>query len=255
MIRLKRPPKPEQLTDITQLKLTEKYINNTSLTVWNQPFIRETLLNGTQHKCCYCEKQIGLGFPDMHIDHYRPKSLYPDLVVEWDNLMPCCGDCNRSKSNHDTVKMPIVNPFIDEPKNYFFLKDFRYKAIDNRYDSVANTTINILGLNDLDKKCKNRYIIVTKILDDLNALLNNAQRNKDVLKTDIALSNSIKRRLCGILRLCTPEAEYSAFVATAVLHDVDYRDLKELLVTAGCWSDELQKLETNAMPCVYRTVR
>lgn len=56
-------------------------------------------------------------------------------------------------------------------------------------------------------------------------------------------------------RLCTPDEEYSAFVATAVLCDMDYRDLKNILLTAGRWSDELRELEAVAMPCVYSTTR
>lgn len=253
MIKLERPPKPLQLTEELQIELTERY-TNTGRVVWNQSFIREVLLLGSHHKCCYCEKRIGAGFPDMHIDHYLPKSLYPNFVIEWENLMPCCGDCNRSKTNHDTGKVPIVNPFKDEPKDYFYIKDYLYKAIDNRYDSIANTTISVLGLNDLDKKCKKRYMYVTKILEDLKAVLIIAQRNQVVLNTDIALCNNLKRRLRGILRLCTPEEEYSAFVATAVLSDRDYRDLKNIFMTAGRWSDELRELEAAAMPCVYNTV-
>lgn len=254
MIRLERPSKPLELTDELQAELTEKYAN-TSRAVWNQSFIRDVLLTSSHYKCCYCEKRIGTGFPDMHIDHYRPKSLYPDSVVEWDNLMPCCGDCNRSKTNHDTGKVPIVNPFKDEPKDYFYLKDYLYKAIDNRYDSIANTTISVLGLNDLDKKCKQRYLYVTKILEDLKEVLIIAQKNQEVLNKDIALCNNLERRLRGILRLCTPDEEYSAFVATAVLCDMDYRDLKNILLTAGRWSDELRELEAVAMPCVYSTTR
>lgn len=254
MIKLERPPKPVQLTDEIQAVLTERY-KNTGRVVWNQLYVREALLASSHQKCCYCEKRIGSGFPDMHIDHYLPKSLYEEFVIDWNNLMPCCGDCNRSKSNHDTGNLPLVNPFVNEPKEFFFLKDFFYKAIDNRCGSMANITISVLELNDLDKKCKLRYLVVTKIMEDLKETLNLAQRNQNSLTVDIALSNDINRRLRGVLRMCIPEAEYSAFVATAVIRDPDYSDLKNILIAAGRWTDELQQLEQSAMLCVYRTTR
>lgn len=60
------------------------------------------------------------------VDHFKPKSIYPDLVVKWENLLPSCPHCNKEKSSHDTGAEPIVNPSEDDPREFFYLKDYRY---------------------------------------------------------------------------------------------------------------------------------
>ncbi len=34
-----------------------------------------------------------------HVDHIRPRSLYPHLALDFNNLQVLCGPCNRAKSN------------------------------------------------------------------------------------------------------------------------------------------------------------
>lgn len=36
---------------------------------------------------------------DLHVDHIRPVSLFPDLKLSLDNLQVLCADCNVGKSN------------------------------------------------------------------------------------------------------------------------------------------------------------
>ena len=42
--------------------------------------------------CAYCE-EICRG----EVDHFRPKSRYPDLVYSWSNWLFACHDCNHAK--------------------------------------------------------------------------------------------------------------------------------------------------------------
>lgn len=70
--------------------------------VWNKAYIKNALLEMSDNKCCYCECKIGKGEREMHVEHFKPKSIYPDLVVEWNNLLPSCPHCNKQKSSHDT---------------------------------------------------------------------------------------------------------------------------------------------------------
>jgi len=40
---------------------------------------------------------------EMHVDHIKPVSLYPELKYDPDNLQVLCRDCNLEKSNkHET---------------------------------------------------------------------------------------------------------------------------------------------------------
>ena len=39
----------------------------------------------------------------MHVDHIKPRSLYPDLELEFENLQVLCKYCNLEKSNKDEI--------------------------------------------------------------------------------------------------------------------------------------------------------
>ena len=38
---------------------------------------------------------------ELHVDHIKPRSLFPDLELEINNLQILCKDCNLGKSNLD----------------------------------------------------------------------------------------------------------------------------------------------------------
>lgn len=39
----------------------------------------------------------------MHVDHIKPRSLYPELELNPDNLQILCASCNIGKSNFDEI--------------------------------------------------------------------------------------------------------------------------------------------------------
>lgn len=47
--------------------------------------------------CVLCKTTEG----QMHVDHIKPRSLYPSLALSFDNLQVLCRDCNPGKSNKD----------------------------------------------------------------------------------------------------------------------------------------------------------
>ncbi len=49
-------------------------------------------------RCAYCEDA---GATD--IEHFRPKSLYPERVFVWENYLYACSDCNRRKGPRFSV--------------------------------------------------------------------------------------------------------------------------------------------------------
>lgn len=253
MIRIIRTERPVELTDAVQKALTNAFIADNKKTVWNQPCIREGLLAMTHEKCCYCERKVGAGNTDMHVDHFKPKSLYPQEVVVWNNLLPACADCNRSKSDHDTVKEPIINPTEEDPRQYFYLKDYRYKAFDTNENSKANVTIDILDLNDLNKKCIIRYNIAAKLLEKLSEINRFAKEHREELATDTRKRNRVVRACRDLLSLCIPSAAYSAFTATALQNDSDYIELRDLLKKANQWGEDLERLDQESKKCVYKT--
>jgi hypothetical protein len=62
--------------------------------------VRYKALQVSQGLCCLC----GRGRKDgviLHVDHIKPRSLYPELELDVNNLQVLCADCNLGKSNRD----------------------------------------------------------------------------------------------------------------------------------------------------------
>lgn len=85
---------------------------------WRHKDVVSTLIAETYGKCAYCEANIAdVAYP--HIDHIVPKSVRPDLVVEWLNLTVSCPVCNTNKADYFDDGLPLVNPYIDDPTEFF----------------------------------------------------------------------------------------------------------------------------------------
>jgi len=54
---------------------------------------------GNQCKCCGAGPKQAV----LHVDHIKPKSLYPELALTLSNLQILCEACNLGKSNRDTT--------------------------------------------------------------------------------------------------------------------------------------------------------
>jgi HNH endonuclease len=63
-----------------------------------KPLLREDF----QYRCAYCllhegQAQLGEGFQNFQIDHFRPRNSFPELINVYDNLCYACRWCNRAK--------------------------------------------------------------------------------------------------------------------------------------------------------------
>lgn len=244
MIKLDRPPKPIQLTEEVQKQLTEKFKDDNSKSVWKQQYIVDELLNMSSQKCCYCETKLLEESKYLHIEHYHHKSKYPDEVVEWNNLLPSCERCNINKGTHDTVRKPIINPTIEDPKKYLFIKNYRYKS--KKRNKLGLETISTLYLNDTKKLVKVRFDICNALSDkllDIEVLLD-SHKDQDTIHT--RTKNRIVNGIKDILRYAQPTEEYSAFVSSTILNDDTYSNIKKILQDLDLWDNELEELENTA---------
>ncbi len=239
--------KPEELTEEKQKTLTEEFRKNRQKDVWNQTYIRENLLMESNHKCAYCECFVGKGYKEMNVDHFHYKEKYVEEVVKWENLLPSCPHCNKSKASHDTYLSPIINPFDQNPQDYLYIKNYRYYPKNNKVKAVVRNTIDVLGLNDTEHVVRNRYEQGEAIINQIQNIYEFAVDNKEVLCSDIRKRNRVLRGCKNILRKGIKTAEYSAFIATILQTEEDYLELKSLLKNCDLWDEELQILdeETN----------
>lgn len=64
---------------------------------WRQ--LRKLVFSMYQNKCMKCGDDNCI----LHIDHIKPRSKYPELQADLDNLQILCGYCNISKGNREEI--------------------------------------------------------------------------------------------------------------------------------------------------------
>ncbi len=151
-------------------------------------------------KCAYCESFI-LHIDYGHIEHYRPKSVYPILTFEWDNLLLACGVCNGKQFKGDKFPMidnetpAFINPCEDNPFEHFsFVFDENLqKAFVYGKTIRGEITEKELGFNNRQDLLKYRSAHVQK-------LIHLAKYAKDDSKAKQLLDEA-----------CNPEESFSAF--------------------------------------------
>ncbi|MEQ8427422.1 MAG: HNH endonuclease [Gammaproteobacteria bacterium] len=78
-------------------------------------YIYDHILISANDKCPYCG---GIGRPRT-LDHYLPKSKYPQFSVVPNNLLPCCRDCNsgnKQTSIATSEEEQVLHPYFDHDK-------------------------------------------------------------------------------------------------------------------------------------------
>ena len=75
-------------------KANKSYRDSKTFTRWR--LVRYEALKRSNGACECC----GATSP-LHVDHIKPKSLFPDLEFVLDNLQVLCADCNIGKGNWD----------------------------------------------------------------------------------------------------------------------------------------------------------
>jgi len=77
----------------------KKIINFYDSQKWKKLRLRAFEEYGNRCQCC------GRFPPEviLDVDHVKPRSKFPELELELDNLQILCRDCNRGKSNFTSV--------------------------------------------------------------------------------------------------------------------------------------------------------
>ncbi|MDD5272549.1 MAG: TIGR02646 family protein, partial [Methylovulum sp.] len=104
MRKLDRPESPDCLASHAE-QWTQEYLaarakNPKQPFRWRKPecyqAIRESLRAMTQGHCAFCDAVLGISSRET-VEHFRPKSQFPDLAYDWWNLFPCCDLCQAQK--------------------------------------------------------------------------------------------------------------------------------------------------------------
>lgn len=237
MIKLQIGEKPKYLTKNKVTQLTKEYAA-TEKSVWNKKQIKVPLSESSSHKCAYCETDLTDPSTYMEVEHFHPKSRRPDLVVEWDNLLPSCKRCNGTKNDDDISKRPIINPYKTDPRNEFCFDHFSIFGS----TEIGENTETLLDLNEEDlfiKRC--RVAGAAK-----NSLV---QMNRE-FSTLKQLDGWKRNRFKAVLKAAQPDRPYAAFVATIIHNAQAYKVIKERLINENLWTNELEKLHDQSLRLV-----
>ena len=102
-------------------------------------------------RCPFC----GMGYAST-LDHYLPKSQYPELSVMPLNLVPSCKDCNTGKSTAvaSTEEAQILHPYFDH--GIFISEQWLFAEVVST--SLETTRYFVKAPKDWDDISKNRVL-------------------------------------------------------------------------------------------------
>ncbi|MDQ6212122.1 HNH endonuclease [Achromobacter insolitus] len=244
MIKLNRPPEPEILAENKEKWLSglvaavKKYGSYKAIPddekerlvcSYRHGDIKDALEKSSLGKCSFCEaKPAESG--NIEIEHFAPKSIHYTLTFDWNNLLPCCRKCNGLKGTHDTIVSPIVNPYVHDPRDYFYFQDISLRPIRGANFKVAAETIEVCGL-DATRLLRPRaalLITIRQFITDLNEALtklSDAQSSQSRSRRMRKLADAIDR----VENAMHPSESHSSFNRSIVEKDEAYSEAKRLL--------------------------
>lgn len=237
MIKLHKNKPPKFLTEEKSLELVSQYKHGKK-SVWNHRKIKDPLLESSFFKCAYCETKLNDPSIYMEVEHFQPKSIRPDLVVDWDNLLPSCKRCNGTKSDADINSSPIVNPYKNDPREEFYFDHFYIFGS----TSMGENTETLLDLNEETlflKRCKIAGVARKSIKDLYREFIDSSD-----------ITNIQRNRLKAVLLSAQRDRPYSASVATVIHTTNEYKLLKQGFKSCDKWTDELKSLHENSLDLV-----
>ena len=194
MLKVDKKREPEEFT---KYKKKNKVVNWKDFTSESEikKLLKEALLEEQENSCCpYCETEINLN--DSQIEHIKPKDKFPELLIDYENLIACCLEskrCGNSKANKwDEL---FINSVTENPEDYFKYDIKTGKIIpifkEKEKFEKAEYTINLLNLNDNGLcEIRKRYIF---------EFLSYSNNNKNSLSNFPVKFPSLRRYLEGRL--------------------------------------------------------
>jgi hypothetical protein len=174
----------------------------------------------------------------MQVEHFYPRSIYPESVVDWDNLLPSCNRCNRKKWDHDTKKDRIIDPSKADPRDHLFMRSYRFYS----KDELGRSTIDILVLNDRAHLVVPRFEIGDQAHETIKKILESAREYDNATAKHIRRKNDIVSSTEALIREGLSESPYAATVATQITESPEFRELQKILQRNNLWDDEIKEL-------------
>ncbi|SEB27626.1 HEPN domain-containing protein [Paenibacillus sp. 276b] len=154
MLKIVRSSEPEIYSNPTFIEA--KNMNNNRFI----PLLKDILRQESQNRCVYCRQNVGITSKG-NLNNFYPKSLYPALAYDWDNIFFACDICDRRKKNTDPIlngELTILHPVYDDIESQLIEKEDG--TIHGNNTKAANT-IDLFDLNRqelIDQRQRNRLV-------------------------------------------------------------------------------------------------
>jgi uncharacterized protein (TIGR02646 family) len=111
--------------------------------IWGKQ--KEAIAAMSCRKCVYCEWTINAPAA-AHVEHFKPKTLFPSLAYDWTNYFLGCPGCNCAKYDKWPKRGGYIRPDKGDPARHFvFSEDGKVKPASPH--SSAERMIKDLDLN------------------------------------------------------------------------------------------------------------
>jgi len=108
---------------------------------------RGELIDRLGQYCSYCEMKLP---SSLAVEHVQPKSLHPELLLEWDNFLLACPNCNSTKLDTDVHLEDYLWPDRDNTFLAFVYREGGRisvnDALDDNRKRCAQNTLDMAGL-------------------------------------------------------------------------------------------------------------
>ena len=176
---------------------------------------KSVLRHEFNNTCVYCRLTDTLkGDDNFGVDHYRPKSIFPDLISEYSNLFYACNCCNRRKGNYWPDLQLGTQHVIPNPCDHVMFDHLRYdKAHVQGRSETGNIAIETLDLNDANS-IDYRKIVLTIV---------------ESLKEDVRLHQNNISRLSKLILNCGEENERQELKDKKTVYKTKFSRIAKLL--------------------------
>lgn len=193
--------------------------------------IKQALFASSFNKCAFCECKPGES-GNIEVEHFAPKSIYPDLTFDWDNLLPSCRKCNEAKSDFDTITEPIVDPSKTDPEKLFTYNYLRICPINNcPQEQAVKNTIDVYNLNSSRLYDVRAKLIksLTEYTDELKEKLDSIAKADTPRKQKIRITK-LRNSLEKIDQLLEDSSVYAGYCRWFMSQCCEYMQAKRLIL-------------------------
>ncbi len=209
---VKRGPEPEGL-DRVRSQYTPRWVKyyrdgegtKPSDTQWRK--FRDNLSESFFGMCGYCENEC-----KGEVDHFRPKSRFPERVYQWSSWVLACHDCNHMKGEKwpaDGYVDPCARSRSERPENYFDFDIETGEILTKAGLSASRKSKSWQMIDDLDLNGFHPVRMRRKWLEVLSEALSINSANEEKVRRFCNLVASRSTRLSSIARVWLSERGYA----------------------------------------------